>query len=479
MMWRPRSIISQAFALVFVSVAATLGLGFGVLALSPPPPPATISIDAYIDAYRGDDTTHVALMPLRNAPADWNQPKGQAELLIANSLAGGLGVPPTAVKVTMAIPTPFGLEPRPAGSQPGQLTVIDVPEALRFSPAGRPTDIGQLLRSPAMRVPPFIVAVRRPEGGFVLLSPHEPFPTAWQLRLLTIFGLALAVVGPLAWIGTRRWTQAVRDLAARVDAFDGTIVGARVTRPGDAQEVRGLEAAFDALHRRVKSQSDERTQMLMAVAHDLRTPLTSMRIRSEAVDETLRSGFVRDVARMDKMISGVLDYARLPSPADSHETVDLARLVSDVVTEAKLRGQQLTAAVELAFVKGSAVDLLRMIDNLLNNAARYAKSAHISLTVDDERVELTVIDDGPGVPDGALAKLTDPFFRVEPSRSRTTGGVGLGLATVDAIVARHGGSIRFSNLAQGFKAVVNLPRYKPNLAAPPSVHLSTALPMNL
>lgn len=458
-MWRPTTIVSQAFALVFTSVVATLALGFGVLALSPPPPPATVSIAAYIKAYRANDAGGVKRTRSSQTPANWNGASSQAELLIANTLAGALDLPTSAIRVTMAVPTPFGLEPRSASVQRGQLTIIDIPHALQFSRDGKPTDVGQLLRSPAMRVPPFIVAIRQPDGGFVVLTPHEPFPTAWQLRLLATFGLALVVMGPLAWLGTRRWTQAVRALAARVDAFDGTAIVAQVTRPGDAQEVRGLEAAFDALHRRIKAQTDERAQMLMAVAHDLRTPLTSMRIRSEAIDEPLRSGFIRDIARMETMVGGVLDYARSPAPADSHEAVDLARLVGDLVAEARLRGQQLTQAIEPALVKGSASDLSRMIENLLSNVARYATSAHVSVAADQDVVALCVIDDGPGVPADALTKLAEPFFRVEPSRNSATGGVGLGLATVAAVVKAHSGAIRFENLSSGFKVEIKLPRH--------------------
>lgn len=456
-MRRPASILAQAFALVFLSVAATLGLGFGVLALSPPPPPPTVNIAAYVHAYNNSDTRGVERSRSNVPPASWGRPKSQAEQLISASLAGGIDMQASAISITMTVPTALGLQPRDRKIHQGQLTIIDVPAALGVKANGAPLDLGRLLRTNGVGVPPFVAAIRQADGSFIILAPKEAFPTAWQSRLLVIFGLSLAVVSPFAWFGAQRWTRAVRDLAARVNAFDGETLVASKTGAGIALEVRSLETAFAALHCRIRAQIEERQQMLMAVAHDLRTPLTSMRIRSEALAEPQRSGFVRDVGRLEKMISSVLDYARAQSAPAHRDIVDLGRLVGDMTADAIARGQNVTVSIEPVLVKGSAVDLSRVIDNLLSNAARYATSARVSVAVADGYARLTVVDDGPGVPDALLPRLSEAFFRVEASRSSATGGTGLGLATVKAIVLSHGGTLRLENVADGFKVEVTLP----------------------
>ena len=394
-------------------------------------------------------------------PQFWNRSKGQAETLIGASLASGVGLKPSDVGVVITAPSMYGLLPRSGSAERGQMTIIDVPTSLRIGSRGSTFDMNRYLRNEAVRVPPFVAVVRQPDGRFLQMKPRERLPTAWQLRLLAIFALSFVAVAPLAWFGARRWTDSIRRLANRVDRFDIHGAGPPVATVGAAEEVKALEHAFEALHGRLRSQIDERTQMLMAVAHDLRTPLTSLRIRSEEVDEHLRAGFVRDLARLAQMIDGILAFARAQSPQTNEDVVDFCRLVVDLVAEAEAQGDCITLSAQPAVVTGNANDLSRAVDNLLRNARRYATRSSVTVMNSAGRVILCVVDDGPGVPEKLISRLTEPFFRVEHSRSIDTGGIGLGLATVRAIVDSHAGTLRFKNVVGGFKVEISLPAHEP------------------
>ena len=458
MIYRPlRTIFSQVFVLVLACVVATLALGLGVLAFNPPPPPPTVSIATYVDAIRTGSVERLSVTTSDSAPEFWNRSHGQAETLIGASLASGVGVKPADVRIVITAPSLFGLLPRSGAVERGQMTIIDVPASSQVGRRGAAFDTKLYLRDEAVRVPPFVAVIRQADGRFMQLKPRERLPTAWQLRLLAIFALALATVAPLAWFGARWWTDSIRRLAAHVDRFDFQGVGPPIATAGDPEEVKALELAFEALHERLRAQNEDRVQMLMAVAHDLRTPLTSLRIRSEEVGEDLRSGFIRDLARLEQMIDGILALARARNPKAKDDVVDFCRLVAGLVADAQARGDSVDLEAQPVFVRGSAVDLSRAVDNLLTNARRYATRSAVTITRSDGHVVFCIVDDGQGVPDELIPRLTQPFFRIERSRSVDTGGIGLGLATVEAIVASHAGSLKFENVDGGFKVEMRLP----------------------
>ena len=451
------TVFSQVFALVLACVAATLMLGLGVLALSPPPPPPTVSIAAYVHAFESGSDEHITMTAFVSPPPGWRRSKGQAEALLGASLASGVGVRSGDVMIEITAPSMYGLVARSGAAERGQMTIIDVPASMRIGRAGPAFDVSRFLRDEAVRVPPFIATIRRADGSFLELRPRERFPTPWELRLLAIFGLSIVAVAPLAWFGASRWTASIRRLAARVNSSGPDLAGLPVASTGDAREVKVLEHAFEALHGRLRAQLEDRMRMLMAVAHDLRTPLTSLRIRSEDVGADLRAGFIRDLARLEQMIDGILTFARAQKPQPKEETIDFCRLVADLVADARGRGEEVTLEGQHVCVRGSAVDLSRAVDNLLSNARRYASRSAVTITVSGEYAVLCVTDDGPGVPEDMIPRLTEPFFRVERSRSLDTGGIGLGLATVAAIVRSHGGCLTFENIVGGFKVEVRLP----------------------
>jgi len=459
-MHRPfRTIFSQVFALVLTGIIATLALGLSVLAFSPPPPPPTVSVATYVDAFRTGSEEHLSSTTSGSPPKFWSRSQGQAEILIGASLASGVGLKPTDIRVVITAPAMFGLLPRSGTAERGQMTIIDVPASLRIGRTGSALDMNRYLRNGAVRVPPFVAVIQLADGSFLQLQPRERLPTAWQLRLLTIFALSLLAVTPLAWFGARQWTDSIRRLAAHVERFDVHVPSPPVATARDPEEVKALEHAFESLHERLRAQLDERMQMLMAVAHDLRTPLTSLRIRSEDVDESLRSGFIRDLARLEQMIEGILAFARAQNPQRKVEVVDFCRLVVDLVSDARAQGDRIELEAQPASVRGNPVDLSRAVDNLLSNARRYSTGAAVTVTTSGGCAVLRVVDNGPGVPEELISRLTQPFFRIEGSRSAETGGIGLGLSTVEAIVDSHNGSLTFENMEAGFKVEITLPSF--------------------
>lgn len=457
--WPFTSVFSQVFILLFASVATTLALGLGVLALSPPPPPATVTIADFVDAYRTGSHEDIAMSSRTAAPTYWAKESSQAETLIGASLANGVGVEPSEIRVAMAAPSLYGLLPAPVSEGRGQMTIIDVPNSVQIEPVGQAFDINRYLRNEAVRVPPFVAAIRDSDGNYRELKPRERIPTAWQLRLLTIFGLSILIMAPLALWNARRWTEPIRLLAQRVDRFDGEKSGSTVTRKNDADELKALERAFEALYERIRTQINERMQLLMAVAHDLRTPLTSLRIRSEDVPDAMRSGFNRDVARLDQMIEGILAFAKARSSEPDHGVVDLAEIVEEVAAEARARGEDVTCKLGPTWIRGNSLDLSRAVDNLLRNAIRYGERAKIALKTVKGYAILSIQDSGPGVPDDLIPRLTEPFFRAEGSRSIHTGGIGLGLATVKELASTHGGELRLANTRGGFLAELRFPSF--------------------
>lgn len=460
---RSSSILSQVFVLVLICVLATLALGLGVVALSPPPPPSTVSVASFIKAYSQRSSRDVDVSVSRRPPQFGLGPRSQPETIIAAALAEGLGKPVAEVRVAMGTLTLFGLRPRPNGVAEGQMTIIDVPPAASTTRA-QPFSLSALLRNEAIRVPPFFALIRNADGTWSELRPKESLTTPWRLRLLIVFVLALVVVTPLAWLGARRWTRSVRRLAERVDRFDGQTIDQTVCEPTDAAEVQALERAFEALHHRIKSQVEQRTTMLMAVAHDLRTPLTSLRVRSEDAPDELRAGMLRDIVRVERMVEGVLRFAESRSPREDANAVDFHSVVRESIESARHSGGTVEAQLGDACVWGDAVELGRAVDNLIQNAVKFGETVRVTLKTNDQTVRLIITDDGPGVPSEFITRLTDPFFRVDVSRSAATGGLGLGLATANAIVSSHRGRLEFRNPPRGgFEAAMDLPAWGPHI----------------
>ncbi len=213
-------------------------------------------------------------------------------------------------------------------------------------------------------------------------------------------------------------------------------------------------AAFNDMQARIARFDAERMRTLAAVGHDLRTPLTSLRIRAEMLDEPDAAPMIRTLEEMTVMADGLVAYARGTAEAEPVQDVDLAALLARLCED---RGAPLAVDAP-AIVRGRPVALGRAIGNLVDNALRYGGAARVLLSRAASEAVVTVEDNGPGIPEDRLAAVFEPFVRGEDSRSADIGGAGLGLSIARGIVAAHGGDVALENRAEGgLRATVRLP----------------------
>ena len=218
-------------------------------------------------------------------------------------------------------------------------------------------------------------------------------------------------------------------------------------------------AAFNEMQARLRKYIDERTGMLGAIAHDLRTPLTRVRFRVEGIPEPLRTKLINDIDQMEAMVASTLSFIHDTSQPHDRRKLEVSSLVETVMDEASLTGAN--AAVESAervVIDGDPLALKRLFVNLVDNALKFGSSARARVTTEGDLAVIEVEDDGPGVPESEIERIFEPFHRVEVSRSRATGGIGLGLSVVRAVARGHGGDVVLSNRpAGGLSARVTLP----------------------
>lgn len=217
------------------------------------------------------------------------------------------------------------------------------------------------------------------------------------------------------------------------------------------REVRALGSAFNALQSRVKRLVDDRTQMLAAISHDLKTPLTRLRLRAEDINDAEMSETINgDIAEMEAMIDGTLDFLRGDSVGEPIKALDLLPLLETICTGLSDAGHDVGLEGEKSTViQGRRLALKRAISNLIENAVKYGRLARVTLKTDELSAQIIVEDHGPGIPETELEAVLRPFYRIENSRNRDTGGVGLGLTVAHAIFSSHGGALTLANSSEG------------------------------
>jgi signal transduction histidine kinase len=259
-----------------------------------------------------------------------------------------------------------------------------------------------------------------------------------------------------------RWlTRPIRKMAAAVHALHPDNESAKVPEKGP-WEVRELGRAFNDMQRRIKRLIDERTRALAAVSHDLRTPLTRLKLRLEDVNPATASAMAADIDELEQMIEATLSYLKGDGAGEQPRTIDLAALLETLVSDSLDRGQEVSVSGPRSqIIFGRRIGLKRAFANLIQNALKYGSCARVSILVLPETVEVQIDDDGPGIPPDKLSLALEPFVRLEDSRSRETGGAGLGLAIAKANIQADGGTLALSNRAEGgLRAAVTLPLAK-------------------
>ena len=287
---------------------------------------------------------------------------------------------------------------------------------------------------------------------------QRPGPQWTPEALLPLLLMAVAVA-LVAWITAMRIVGPMRALAAGADRLGRGLDTGPLPLTGPT-EVRDTTLAFNRMQDRLTRFVTERTRMLAALSHDLRSPLTAMRLRVELLDEDEDSIRLKAlVAEMQAMVEATLDFARGAAVQEAAVQVDLAALLADLVSDAAAgEGHATLAAAQPVLAAVHLTTLKRALRNLIDNAIRYGDIARVTLTGQPGLAIITIADDGPGLPEDQLAAVFEPFVRLEASRSRDTGGVGLGLAIARTALQAHGGDVTLRNRAAGgLEAVVRLP----------------------
>ena len=445
-------------AVAALSVAATAA----VVLLAPQPPALRMSAAVALAALRED-------LPGYERRVAAAPPDGVRAAMLEQMMAAELRRSPADVRAVWldgALPREtMRFSNRRVGVPAGVLnpgTGIPASRSTSFVLVGRPNGSFRMVAAPAttgamrrtiigLPMPAFVASVRGSDGRWVSVRPVEPLLSGWRLNVLIALALSLLLLLPLAWLFARRLTRPFRALAGALgDTAD-------ILPDEGPRELREAAAAIAAMRSRLAAEAAERARMLTAIAHDLRTPLTGLRLRIEASPEPQRARMVADVERMQAMIGEVLSFARDAAAPD--ELVEVGPVLAEIVADMGANGATIRiASGDDARVAVPAPAFRRVIENLLRNAIDYAGGGTIEARRRDDDVVITITDGGPGIPATDRERLLRPFERGDTSRNRGTGGAGLGLSIVRDFAAQHRGEFTLADAAgKGTLAALRLP----------------------
>ena len=307
----------------------------------------------------------------------------------------------------------------------------------------------------------FDLVVTLPDGdrvAFRTFSPRgtPPFPGHFIIEL----GLLTAMLGIVLYAMTRTITRPLAALATAADAV-GRGKPIQPLQERGARELKRATRAFNAMQERLNRYLDSRTRVLAAMSHDLRTPITRLRLRVESIeDEALRARCVEDLDEMTRMVRGALSVFRGLNDEEPTVPVDIDGLLDELQRRyAEVNANVAVEGRAAAPFPGKPLALKRCLGNLVDNALQYGEHATIAVTDSADELTIRVLDDGPGIPQAELERVFEPFYRLESSRNRATGGTGLGLSIARDVAQAHGGSLTLANRSGGgLEARLVLPR---------------------
>ena len=303
------------------------------------------------------------------------------------------------------------------------------------------------------------IGVQLVNGCWAEIVLHGPPPAFAWIRLLTRFGgFGLVIILCSLWFA-RSAARNLSQFSAAADAV-GRSVDAPLLPESGPREVRLAAKAFNRMQERLRRFVNDRTQMLAAISHDLRTPLTRLRLRAEFVDDDAQRGkMLSDIAEMEAMIAATLAFARDDAVREPRSPQDLDQLLDQLASDLCDGGYPVHyEPTQPVVVTCSPGGLRRALANLAENAVKYGGVARLTLARTGDLVTILIDDDGPGIAPEMAEQVFQPFFRLEGSRNRDTGGVGLGLSVARTIIRGHGGDIALTNRPEGgLRVTVTLP----------------------
>ncbi|QDK35487.1 ATP-binding protein [Sphingomonas sp. IC081] len=349
----------------------------------------------------------------------------------------------------------------------GRPVEVRVISAQLLDDRGRPANTWAMLsaQEPAAQ---FRVAVRcDPDDPWLLAEGHEDENGADLDRVGTIadyvvriYALRILIVGLLTWFAVRLSMTPLKRMADAAEALGRDIHSPPLETSGP-REVRRAAEAFNAMQQKVVGHIEERTRFLAAVSHDLRSPITRLRLRTEMLpDEAQKAGFRKDLVEMEEMVDATLSFMKGGADEELTGDIDLDVMLGEMVANLRDHGAAVTLSGSAnGRIAGFPNGLRRCIGNLVENALRYAGSAQIVVSASPAYIAITVQDRGPGIPEEALDLVFEPFYRQEDSRNVASGGVGLGLSIARDIAAAHQGTLWLRNRSGGgLEANLRLPR---------------------
>ena len=353
------------------------------------------------------------------------------------------------------------------GVQPAELVVTTRHMAIDPYVLGRLRDRG-FERPPQWAKGEMLVAGLRRQGETEFSIARIPMtqrePRALGTLLMQTLVLYIVLVGLLAFL-LRRITRPLGALTRRLDTFAETRALDGQLEPSGPEDTRRLIAAHNAMEARIAALLDEKDVMLGAIGHDLKTPLAALRVRIESVeDDAERGKMAASIEDITRSLDDILSLARVGRSSEPLERTELSALLASVVEEYEDMGEPVDlGTTQRIALRLRATWLRRALRNLVGNALRYGERARIGLHQDGHEAVVTIEDDGPGIPEGEIGAMLEPFARGEASRNRETGGAGLGLTLARAIAEQHGGRLVLRNrrnaegAVQGLIAELRLP----------------------
>jgi signal transduction histidine kinase len=307
----------------------------------------------------------------------------------------------------------------------------------------------------------FVASVRLADGSWANFDSRIAQDSVnWPYRVLLSVGILVTAVLLLSLFGVRWITRPLKTLADAAEEL-----GRNIDRPPLAEtgplEVARAARALNTMQSRLSRYLHDRTRILAAMSHDLKTPITRLRLRAELLDDpVLKQKFSRDFEELEAMVVETLDFMRGLESGEASQRVDINALLESLQADVREAGgnMQIEGAA-LSPCEARPQALKRCLSNLIDNALKYGKLAHVAITDTADALCISIGDEGPGVPEAELEKVFEPFYRLEGSRSRESGGTGLGLSIARNIAEQHGGTLTLRNRAGGgLEARLALPR---------------------
>jgi len=307
----------------------------------------------------------------------------------------------------------------------------------------------------------FTVQIALRDGTWATFDTYvSPQAAAMPLRVALTLLVLLGTVIVLSLVAVRWMTGPLSSLASAAEKLGEDINRPPLPETGPI-EVQRAAKAFNIMQQRLSRFISDRTRVLTAMSHDLKTPITRLRLRTEMIeDETVRTKFVRDLDEMESMVTQTLEFMRDTSAGEPLQRVDIMALLESLQSDCQDTGRpvQIQGSIVHPY-SGRPLALRRCLTNLVENAIRYGDRATIKVEDGARGITVRVLDAGPGIPESELDQAFEPFFRGEASRSRETGGTGLGLGIARNIARAHGGELVLRNRAcGGLEAILTLPR---------------------